>query len=86
MTVTARAQDNRYIVQVRDEGRGMNEDQIRSIGAYMQFDRRFYEQQGSGLGLVIARRLVELYEGTLVIESAPNQGTTITFNLPVRAS
>ncbi|NDF00125.1 MAG: ATP-binding protein, partial [Verrucomicrobia bacterium] len=45
-------------------------------------DRRQHEQQGSGLGLVIAKRLVELHGGTLAIESKENAGTTVTVRLP----
>jgi signal transduction histidine kinase len=62
----------------------MTPEQIASVGAYMQFDRRFYEQQGSGLGLVIAKRLVELYEGGVIIDSVVNQGTTVTMSLRLR--
>ncbi len=36
---------------VTDQGRGFSTEQIRRIGAYMQFDRKMQEQQGLGLGL-----------------------------------
>lgn len=69
-------------LSVSDRGRGMTTEQITSLGAYMQFERTFYEQQGSGLGFAIAKRLVELHGGTLAIDSVPNQHTTIQVNLP----
>jgi signal transduction histidine kinase len=65
-----------------DQGRGMKPEYINSVAAYVQFDRRQHEQQGSGLGLVIAKRLVELHGGTLAIESKENAGTTVTVRLP----
>lgn len=68
---------------VVDQGRGMKPEYINSIAAYVQFDRRQHEQQGSGLGLVIAKRLIELHGGTLAIESAENIGTTATIRLPM---
>jgi signal transduction histidine kinase len=49
----------------------------------MQFERRFYEQQGAGLGLIIARRLAELHGGDLTIESVVGRQTTVQFTLPL---
>lgn len=70
------------IVSIKDHGRGMTPAQISRIGAYMQFNRYVQEQQGVGLGLVIARRLVELHGGRFYVESAPEQGTTIYCHIP----
>lgn len=70
--------------KIKDQGRGMSIEQVKNIGAYMQFERTIYEQQGVGLGLVIAKRLVELHDGEFKIESKEEQGTTITFSLPYR--
>lgn len=81
VTVTTRLQDDMFILSVRDKGRGMTAEQIAEIGAYMQFERKVYEQQGSGLGLAIARRLAELHGGQLTIESIPNQQTTVAVAL-----
>jgi signal transduction histidine kinase len=72
-----------YVVTVHDDGRGMTADQIQQVGAYMQFNRHFYEQQGSGLGLIIARRLTELHSGSLEIASTSGAGTTVTLSLPL---
>jgi signal transduction histidine kinase len=71
------------ILTVRDEGRGMTPQQIRDIGAYRQFDREKYEQQGMGLGLYIAQRLTELYQGGFMVRSESGKGTTVEVRLPV---
>jgi signal transduction histidine kinase len=71
-----------YRLGIQDHGRGMTDDQIQHIGAYMQFNRKLYEQQGSGLGLVIARRIVDIHAGQFIVDSSENEGTTITVTLP----
>ena len=69
-------------LSVTDQGRGFSTEQIRRIGAYVQFDRKMQDQQGLGLGLVIAKRLAELHGGTLSIEGRKDSGTTVTVKLP----
>jgi two-component system, sensor histidine kinase and response regulator len=64
-------------------GAGMTDAQIRSLGGYVQFDRRIQEQQGSGLGLTIARRLIELHGGRLTIDSVLQGHTSVTLALPL---
>lgn len=80
--ITAGLDDGIYCLCVQDRGRGMTPEQIASIGAYVQFERRLYEQQGSGLGLVIARRLAEMYGGRLTLESASASGTKACAEIP----
>lgn len=69
---------------IEDQGRGMTKEQVSGIGALMQFERTIYEQQGVGLGLVIAKKLCELHEGSFLIESVLGEGTKVTLSLPVR--
>ena len=69
-------------VTVRDNGTGMPADQLDRI-----FDR-FYrspDSPGTGLGLPIARSLVEAHGGTITATSEPEDGTTIGFTLPLAA-
>jgi len=70
---------------VQDGGCGFSEDQVSRIGAYMQFERKMQDEQGFGLGLAIARKLVELHGGKLMIESNPSTGSTVTLKLPKAA-
>lgn len=67
-----------WFLTIIDRGRGMTPEQITNIGAFMQFERLRYEQQGAGLGLTIALLLTRLNKGKLTVESMPNQGTTVT--------
>jgi signal transduction histidine kinase len=71
---------------VIDRGRGFSTEHINKIGAYMQFDRKMHEQQGLGLGLVIAKRLTELHGGTLGIQSEPDSETIVSVKFPKTAA
>ena len=83
--VSARLQGQTLHVAVADEGRGMTPEQLAKIGPHMQFDRNLYEQQGAGLGLIIAKRLTELLGGQFQLESRPAHGTTVTVSFALHA-
>jgi len=80
--VNAELNNNKLEITINDSGSGMSEEHIRKIAAYLQFDRNANEQQGVGLGLIIAKRLVELHEGTFNIYSKLGTGTTAIISLP----
>jgi two-component system, sensor histidine kinase and response regulator len=84
--IRACVEDNDFIVRISDRGRGMTINQIKIIGTYIQFERKLYEQQGSGLGLIIAKRLTELHGGELIIESIPEAETIVTVSLPLETT
>ncbi|HSD82645.1 MAG TPA: response regulator [Anaerolineae bacterium] len=71
------------LLSVTNQGRGMTREQIARLGAYVQFERERYEQQGQGLGLALVKRLVELYGGELAIESLPQVKTSVQVTLPL---
>lgn len=71
-----------YDIQVIDYGRGLKPEQIKEIGAYMQFDRLIQEQQGAGMGLAVAKGLAEMYLGGLYLESEVGVYTAVTITLP----
>jgi two-component system, sensor histidine kinase and response regulator len=83
VTLAGFASNDTFTLSITDHGRGMTPEQTANIGAHMQFERKFYEQQGSGLGLIIAKRLTELHGGTFSIESVPEQQTTIHLGFPI---
>ncbi|HPP39009.1 MAG TPA: HAMP domain-containing sensor histidine kinase, partial [Candidatus Kapabacteria bacterium] len=82
--ITIAANDDKFYASITDQGRGMTQEQIDNIGAYRQFERQIYEQQGVGLGLIIAKRLVELHDGEFSITSEVGVGTNVTFTLPAK--
>jgi two-component system sensor histidine kinase/response regulator len=84
--VASKVTDGMYTLTVVDHGRGMGPDEIASIGAYKQFGRQLYEQQGTGLGLIIVKRLTELHGGEFRIESEAGVRTAVHVSLPTRES
>ncbi len=83
VTIKAVSNEESYKIMVHDKGRGMTADQIKQVGAYIQFERMLYEQQGSGLGLTIAKRLIELHQGKLSIRSIQGDSTLITIEFKI---
>lgn len=77
---------DRVVISVRDTGIGISpEHQARVFGAFEQVDSSYARrQQGSGLGLALAKRMVEMHGGRIWVESQLDQGSTFSFSLPVR--
>ena len=74
-----------YQLTITNQGRGMTPENVASIAPYTQFDRSIHEQQGTGVGLFIAKSLVELANGRLSISSQVNGPTTVTVDLLAEA-
>jgi len=67
---------------ITDEGRGLTPEEISRIGIFQQFDRKKYEQQGLGLGLVLVQKLTALYGTKILIDSQPGKGTQVEIAFP----
>jgi PAS domain S-box-containing protein len=80
--VDGRQRAGSFELSVADAGRGMTPEQVSRVGPFVQFERARYAQEGIGLGLYLARRIVELHGGTLAIASEPGKGTTVGVTLP----
>ena len=80
--VTARGDVDEVLVSVSDDGIGIAAaDQARIFEEFQQVGQSQL-QEGTGLGLAVSRRFVELHGGRLWVESEPGQGSTFTFTLP----
>jgi signal transduction histidine kinase len=84
--VTARSTDDNIVVAVRDTGIGIApEDQEAVFEEFRQVGRHYTsKQEGTGLGLALTRRFVELHGGRISVESTPGRGSTFTFTLPAK--
>jgi signal transduction histidine kinase len=80
--VIARAEADEVAISIRDDGTGIAiADQTRIFEEFEQAGGS-HAQEGTGLGLALSRRIVELHGGRLWVESAPGKGSTFTFTLP----
>ena len=82
--IAARVENGLFTITISDAGRGMSREYIAGIGAYMQFERKFFEQQGSGLGLALAKKVAEFYGGAFKIESDPGKYTRAAVSLLIQ--
>ncbi len=87
VTVSSRLlADDRVEIEVKDTGLGMTEQQLASLfQPYNRLGRERTNIEGTGIGLVIARRLTELMGGTLDVSSQPHHGSSFRLTLPAAA-
>jgi two-component system, sensor histidine kinase and response regulator len=85
-TITIEAIENLHEVwiTIRDNGVGINEEDVQKL---FRIDTQFRGEgtngeQGSGLGLVLCKELVEKNDGRIWVESEPERGSSFTFALP----
>jgi len=85
VTVTCRREGNWIKVSVADTGEGIPPEDLPYIfERFYRVDKsRARATGGSGLGLTIAKRLVEAHGGTLGVESELGKGSCFTFTIPV---
>ncbi|MGQ9819556.1 MAG: hybrid sensor histidine kinase/response regulator [Candidatus Kapaibacteriales bacterium] len=81
VSIDAENLGNKICFKIIDQGRGIEKNMLENINTLTQFERDFYEQQGVGMGLIIAKKLIELHDGDFTIESKPGEGTKIFFTL-----
>jgi len=83
--VRARRSNGEFEVSVRDTGIGIApEDQARVFDEFQQVGKASdRSREGTGLGLTLAKRFIELHHGRIWIESELGKGTTFTFAIPL---
>jgi signal transduction histidine kinase/HAMP domain-containing protein len=82
--VRAHREPGQLVVAVHDTGIGIApEDQEAVFEEFRQVGRDYTnKQEGTGLGLALTRRFVELHGGTIRVDSEPGKGSTFTFTIP----
>ncbi|GED12885.1 sensor histidine kinase [Aneurinibacillus migulanus] len=81
VTVTVYSEEGQALLEVQDNGEGMNEEEVRRVTE--KFYKGETKQAGSGLGLAICKEIIELHKGMLHIESRKGEGTKVTVSMPL---
>jgi signal transduction histidine kinase len=84
VTVGLGRHDNEIVVKVKDMGIGLTEDEVRQ--AFQRFFRGGKAQshaRGTGLGLPVAKAIVEAHKGRITLDGKPGEGALATVTLPV---
>jgi len=78
-------QPDQLLISCRDSGIGMDElEQKRLFGEFVRIkNAKTKNIPGSGLGLSIMRKIIELYNGSITLQSAPGSGTLFQIRLPL---
>ncbi len=75
--------EQKLILKIKDKGIGMSEEQVKSLfDVYKKDFLPSISSGSSGLGLAITKKMVELQNGTIVVQSKMNVGTTFTVEIP----
>lgn len=83
IVVTGKVLNNEYIVTIRDNGRGIEKENIKKIDSFVQFNRSYYQQDGNGIGLAMVKLICEKYNIKFSIESEINKFTIVTLTFPL---
>lgn len=80
LRISTGLEDEHAVIRFCDNGSGVAQENLEKI-----FEPFFTtKEKGTGLGLAITKQIIEQHHGTIVIESEPGSGTTITVKLPLR--
>lgn len=84
ITVTTEERDGSILFHVADIGPGIDKGEIDQIfSKFFRGKNQRHRVPGTGMGLSVAKSIVEAHGGTITVNSEPSLGSTFTFTLPV---
>jgi two-component system sensor histidine kinase/response regulator len=83
IVVSCETMEHEAVISVSDSGAGISEEDLPHIfGDFYTGKAAQSEERGSGIGLAVARRIVEAHHGTITVQSVPGKGSTFAIHLP----
>ena len=76
--------EDKFYVEIKDNGMGISDDNLGRI--FEPFFSTKRSGRGTGLGLSMAKRIIQAHDGQIFVESAPGQGSRFTIILPPRTA
>ncbi|MGA1846620.1 response regulator [Deferribacter abyssi] len=84
--MSVQTQDQNIVISVADTGQGIPEEFLPHIFEPFTTFRKKYSIQGTGLGLALTKKLVDLLEGKIEVKSIVGEGSIFTIYLPMKLS
>ncbi|WP_159522759.1 sensor histidine kinase [Sunxiuqinia indica] len=82
--ISAVEKEDKMLVTVSDRGIGMSEELLLRFNSSLSFSNPgTIQEPGTGIGLILTKEFVQKNEGELFIKSVPNEGTEVSFTLPL---
>ena len=77
--VRAEASKNRFVIRIKDYGGGMDSEMLENV--FIPFYTK--KSSGTGLGMAIAKKIIEAHQGSIRIDSREHSGTEVIVDLPL---
>ncbi len=83
ITVSGVADDENYVIEIRDNGKGFPLSNLDAVAPYKQLSSKRYDHSGLGIGLYLTKRLVQFNFGEISVNSNSDEGSLFTVSLPL---
>ena len=84
LKITSKLVNGFYEVRIKDEGIGIEEDDLPFVCEKFYKADKSHSEEGNGLGLSLVKRILELHKGSIEIKSKVGKGTLVIVKLPIK--
>lgn len=83
ISIEGKSSENIFELSIKNEGKGLTEKQIKDINLFEQYENYNKPHSGSGIGLMIVKKILEIIQGQIFIESSYEKHTTVFVKIPL---